>query len=888
VITAVQPRADLPPMAALADKLLKARCRLMTRDPWYGHVAMCMEWLPSDMPWQSDEQSKTMGVRIVSGGVIQCVWYPGFVHSQSLEQLYGVVQHEIEHIVRCHTMRIGSHREHEPWNIACCKPDELIVGGRNTCIAELATGDMVYGSEGREVGVVAPMQRHHRGKMVRLKGRYLLPFSVTPEHPVLASPWRLVTRVVDGVKTTVREYAEPDFVEAGKLTGCKGFYGRPARSGYALVIPKYDPTATYGGTQLGRATDGDGQITPDYELDLAPFILRPGDGSIRTDRLTLDEDMAWAMGMYLAEGSPVSADLTAGLQFTLGAHEEDLAGELCRIFGRYGFEPAVAVDGSRLTVKVSSPILARAFAHWFGRGAARKQLPGFLLHHPYQHVVFALLRGYFAGDGHNGDEAAERSCRNNAGSVSRLLALQLQTLGFTHGVPMGLYKSERPEREIDGKVLPPETIYVLSADCWQAREVFGQPAAARQRNHYFDAGRRVYVPLVEVDEEDYDGEVCNVETTDHTYLVSNAVVHNCDMTINGRKSKPKFGYHEPTTDQIILPLDGQCVWVPEDWDVDQTAETYYDKLVKSVAKCPSCNRPMTGNQQAQAQGQGQKGKQGQGQGQGQGQKSQQGQGSQGGDGDGEHQASCPKCGNTGKVTPGSYQYGGVYGKQIDDHAVWSQTEVSQDEARQLIKDITDQATQKCQGYSPGHLAEALKELGKPVVRWRELLRRYLGNHVGNQRRTYSRRNRRIDTFGMPGISHHAAAKVTVIVDTSGSVGKQELEQFFAEIDMISSRAIVSVLQWDHAFQGYSKYRRGDWKKFVVKGRGGTDMAAPIKWLEDNSLLTDCLVMLTDGYCNWASPRGWYPGIGMINVITSAKGSITESTWGHQVYLKATE
>jgi predicted metal-dependent peptidase len=141
---------------------------------------------------------------------------------------------------------------------------------------------------------------------------------------------------------------------------------------------------------------------------------------------------------------------------------------------------------------------------------------------------------------------------------------------------------------------------------------------------------------------------------------------------------------------------------------------------------------------------------------------------------------------------------------MDSHATWSQTDISEDEARQLVKDITDQATAKCQGNSPGHLTQVLKDLAKAVVHWRELLRQYIGNHVGNRRLTYSRRNRRQDTFGLPGISHHAAGRVCVIVDSSGSISDVELAQFFSEIEMISSRAKVHVLQWDYSFQGYGK------------------------------------------------------------------------------------
>lgn len=354
-----------------------------------------------------------------------------------------------------------------------------------------------------------------------------------------------------------------------------------------------------------------------------------------------------------------------------------------------------------------------------------------------------------------------------------------------------------------------------------------------------------------------------------------------DMTVNGPRSSPRIGYPDPTTNELVIPFKNQIVWIPEDWAKDGTSEQYYDQLKKrqQTKVCNSCGRPTQGH----GHGKGPKG-------QGQGQKPSQSNGTPGnangtptnGNGtqeNGEAQT-CPGC---GQDHDGVYHYGEISGRGLDDHSIWNQSDVSHDEARQIVKDLVDQATQKCQGHYPGHLESAIQELGKPVVRWRELLRHYLGKHVGNQRSTYSRRNRRRDWFGMPGISHHAAANVNVIVDTSGSIGSRELEQFFAEIDAISSRAKTMVLQWDAAFQGYEKYRRGDWKKSKIAGRGGTNMAQPVEWLIQNNLVADVQIMLTDGYCNYTNASNVkFP---MITVITTPEGTTSSPPYGHVVRMK---
>jgi predicted metal-dependent peptidase len=321
----------------------------------------------------------------------------------------------------------------------------------------------------------------------------------------------------------------------------------------------------------------------------------------------------------------------------------------------------------------------------------------------------------------------------------------------------------------------------------------------------------------------------------------------CDMSIHGHKGNPKIGYTEYGK-KPAFPMADQLFWVPDDVDPNLNAEEYYkqmtDKIPKIKMKC-TCGEKGDGQSDSPSDGQSDDHKK-------KPKKDQKGADGQG---------NCPIHGN----------------KLLDSHLIWDLSETSEDEARQLVNSMVQNAITKNQGSIPGHLLDAVQALGKPIVRWRELLRRYLGQHVGNRRPTLARRPRRNDMFGVKGVSHHAAATVNVIIDTSGSIGQHELSKFFAEIDAIASRAKTTVLQWDHAFQGYSQYRRGNWKQFKVSGRGGTDMAAPYKWLEDNGKLADVQVMLTDGYCNWAESKG-YPVITCITTDQPSPG------WGHIVRL----
>ncbi len=138
-------------------KLMKARCRLMTREPWYGHIAMSMIWVPSNMPWMP-EYRRTMGVRIVNGGEIQCIYYPPFVEKLTIKELFAVIQHEIEHIVRVHCIRVGA-RDPEAWNIAA----DMTVNGRKNSprigYRESTTSEIIVPLKGQIVWIPEDWQQ---------------------------------------------------------------------------------------------------------------------------------------------------------------------------------------------------------------------------------------------------------------------------------------------------------------------------------------------------------------------------------------------------------------------------------------------------------------------------------------------------------------------------------------------------------------------------------------------------------------------------------------------------------------------------------------------------------------------------------------------------------
>jgi predicted metal-dependent peptidase len=99
------------------------------------------------------------------------------------------------------------------------------------------------------------------------------------------------------------------------------------------------------------------------------------------------------------------------------------------------------------------------------------------------------------------------------------------------------------------------------------------------------------------------------------------------------------------------------------------------------------------------------------------------------------------------------------------------------------------------------------------------------------------------------------------VDTSGSIGSRELDQFAAEISAISDEAqpeSIHVIYCDAAVQSVQEFGPAESIQLVPKGGGGTDFRPVFEWIEKNDLQPVCLIYLTDLYCHSYPERPYYP------------------------------
>jgi predicted metal-dependent peptidase len=168
---------------------------------------------------------------------------------------------------------------------------------------------------------------------------------------------------------------------------------------------------------------------------------------------------------------------------------------------------------------------------------------------------------------------------------------------------------------------------------------------------------------------------------------------------------------------------------------------------------------------------------------------------------------------------------------------------------------TEQAlcSAKACGHEPGGIERPLEQARQSEHDWRAILRDFIAATNPSDYR-WAPPNRRFVSSGLylPSVERSGVGEIVIVVDTSGSIGTEELEQFAGEITAINNEAqpeLIRVIYCDAAVQAVEEFGPSEPVKLSPKGGGGTDFVPPFKWVEESGILPKCLVYLTDLCCN---------------------------------------
>jgi predicted metal-dependent peptidase len=167
------------------------------------------------------------------------------------------------------------------------------------------------------------------------------------------------------------------------------------------------------------------------------------------------------------------------------------------------------------------------------------------------------------------------------------------------------------------------------------------------------------------------------------------------------------------------------------------------------------------------------------------------------------------------------------------------------------------------GHQPADVDRRLRESRESKQDWRAILRDFVAATIPSDYR-WSPPNRRFVASGLylPSVHREGVGQIVIGVDTSGSIGDEELKQFAGEITAISDQAkpeAIHVVYCDAAVNGTQEFGPSEPVVLEAKGGGGTDFRPVFQWVEANGISPVCLIYLTDLCCyDYPSPPPSYP------------------------------
>ena len=168
------------------------------------------------------------------------------------------------------------------------------------------------------------------------------------------------------------------------------------------------------------------------------------------------------------------------------------------------------------------------------------------------------------------------------------------------------------------------------------------------------------------------------------------------------------------------------------------------------------------------------------------------------------------------------------------------------------RQITDIVQSTMQwGSIPGNMVELIKKAAEGKIDYRNVLRMFRSSILSQRRRLTRMRPSRRFGFEQMGSRYEFITRLLIAIDTSGSVGSEELARYFRVITTFFKYGVqeIDVLMFDQALQG-KPLKLDEAKKnktqFEVKGRGGTCFQVPIDYVKEHPGY-DGLIIITDGY-----------------------------------------
>lgn len=207
--------------------------------------------------------------------------------------------------------------------------------------------------------------------------------------------------------------------------------------------------------------------------------------------------------------------------------------------------------------------------------------------------------------------------------------------------------------------------------------------------------------------------------------------------------------------------------------------------------------------------------------------------------------------------------GGEDGEGNQDGQGSGFTDGLSEEERKVLRDEIKQAVinaAQAGGEVPETVKRMIGELTAPKMDWRDNLRTQLESSLKSDF-TFMRPSKRSGEVIFPGMNRAEQLQIAVFLDTSGSISGDLLREMLSEVQGIMDQYQdyeITIGQFDTSVYNVEKFTSDDGRdlsEYEIIGGGGTDFDAVYKYMTDEGLEPDQMIMFTDGYPwgSWGNP-----------------------------------
>lgn len=199
------------------------------------------------------------------------------------------------------------------------------------------------------------------------------------------------------------------------------------------------------------------------------------------------------------------------------------------------------------------------------------------------------------------------------------------------------------------------------------------------------------------------------------------------------------------------------------------------------------------------------------------------------------------------------------GDAVDGHQ-WAEAEARNEKEQKEIEKELEQALRQGRHLSrklKGGTNRSVEDLLAPAVNWREAIRDYFITRAkGTDFATWSRPNRRHLARGeyLPSKYTEVVERVGFLIDTSGSIGPDDLREVMSELQGCVDVALpryVDIVYWGSEVVGHEQYEGLEVHNLIVNTKpvdgGGTRPSCVVEYFAGKNVKFDIVIWLSDGF-----------------------------------------